>query len=148
MKIKIWIIIVVAVLGLPACDVEPKSTKGFRLPDGDPEKGKAAFLSLQCHSCHQVLGVELPAPSSKSPIHVPLGGGVTKLRSYGDLVTSIINPSHSLTPGFEHTQVEGSKLSSMPEYNRVMTVGQMIDLVAFLHPQYKQLDPGPYYILP
>lgn len=148
MKNKTWLITVVAALGLTACNEGPKSSKGFRLPDGNPENGKAAFLSLQCHSCHQVIGVELPAPSSKSPIHVPLGGEVTKLRSYGDLVTSIINPSHSLTPGFERTQVEGSKLSSMPEYNRVMTVGQMIDLVAFLHPLYKKLDPGPYYILP
>lgn len=148
MKTKLWSVSVLAALGLTACDEGPKSARGFRLPDGDPEKGKAAFVSLQCHTCHQVVGVDLPAPPSKGTNQFFVGGEVTKLRSYGDLVTSIINPSHGLSPGFDRKKLEGSNLSPMPEFNQVMTVAQMIDLVAFLHPRYKSLTPEPYYMPP
>lgn len=103
-------------------------------------------MSLQCHTCHSVVGVDLPAPPSKGTVHFFIGGEVTKLRSYGDLVTSIINPSHGLSPGFDKKRLEeGTNLSPMPEFNQVMTVAQMLDLVAFLHPRYKKLDPAPYY---
>jgi hypothetical protein len=135
-------------LALTACDIGPKSGRGFRLPGGDPEKGKAAFVSLQCHTCHQVAGVDLPAPPSKAPINFLIGGDVTRLHSYGELVTSIINPSHGLSRRFDKKQMEESKLSPMPEFNHLMTVGQMIDLVAFLHPRYTKLDPAPYYFMP
>jgi sulfur-oxidizing protein SoxX len=148
MKTTIWSISILAVMGLTACNEGTKSSKGFRLPDGDPEKGKAAFVSLQCHTCHQVVGIDLPAPASKGTLNFFIGGEVTKLRTYGDLVTSIINPSHGLSPGFDRKRLEGSKLSPMPEFNQVMTVGQMIDLVAFLHPRYKSLVPEPYHMPP
>lgn len=148
MNAQVWSISLLAAVGLTACNEGVKSGKGFRLPDGDAEKGKAAFVSLQCHTCHPVVGVELPAPPSKAPIQFFLGGEVTRLRTYGDLVTSIINPSHGLSPGFDKKQLEGAKLSPMPEFNSVMTVAQMIDLVAFLNPRYKKLDPAPYYTMP
>ena len=144
-NVKLWAVGILAALGLTGCNEGPKSGKNFRLPDGDAEKGKAAFVSLQCHACHQVVGVELPAPSSKSQVNYFIGGEVSKLRTYGDLVTAIIHPSHGLSPGFDRKQMEGSKISPMPEFNQVMTVAQMIDLVAFLHPRYKKLDPAPYY---
>ncbi len=148
MKTRLWCISLLAVLGLMGCNEGPRSGKGFRLPDGDSDKGKAAFVSLQCHTCHQVVGVDLPASPSKGQFNYFLGGEVTKLRSYGDLVTAIINPSHGLSPGFDKKKLEGAKLSPMPEFNQVMTVAQMIDLVAFLHPRYKRLDPAPYYPMP
>ena len=147
MNVKLWISLLAAV-GLTACNEGPKTGKGFRLPDGDPEKGKAAFVNLQCHTCHPVVGVDLPTPPSKGQVNIFLGGEVTQLRSYGDLVTSVINPSHGLSPGFDKKKLEGSKLSPMPDFNQVMTVAQMIDLVAFLHPRYKKLDPAPYYPMP
>ena len=34
-------------LALVGCDTGPKSSQGFRLPDGDPEKGKTAFIALK-----------------------------------------------------------------------------------------------------
>jgi sulfur-oxidizing protein SoxX len=148
MNTRLWSASLLAVLGLTACNERATSGKGFRLPDGDSEKGRAAFVSLQCHTCHPVVGVELPAPPSKGQVNYFLGGEVTKLRSYGDLVTAVINPSHGLSPGFDKTKMEGAKLSPMPEFNQVMTVAQMIDLVAFLHPRYKKLDPAPYYVMP
>lgn len=149
MKTTQWLVGLVVIAGLSACDPGQKSAKGFRLPEGDPVRGRAAFVSLQCNTCHQVAGVELPAPPSKSPVQFFLGGEVTRLRSYGDLVTSVINPSHGLSPGFDKKRLEeGTKLSPMPEFNGIMTVAQMIDLVAFLNQSYKKLDPAPYYPMP
>ena len=94
---------------LPGCEPSPKSAQGFRLPDGNAEQGKAAFVKLQCQTCHTVPGVELPPPSSKSPITVVLGGEVIRVRTYGDLVTSLINPSHVVSENYRK-QLEG-KLS-------------------------------------
>ena len=42
-------------------------------------------------------------------------------------------------------KMQDTKFSPLPEFNHVMTVGRMIDLVAFLHPRYQKLDPAPYY---
>jgi sulfur-oxidizing protein SoxX len=132
----------VAVLAaaLAGCDTGPKSGRGFRLPDGDVEKGKTAFLALKCHTCHRVSGVDLPAPVSTAPTNIVLGGEVSYIRTYGELVTSVINPSHGLAPGFKKEQLKDAKLSPMPEFNDAMRVRQMIDLVAFLQSRYKKLE--------
>ena len=133
------------------CDTGPKSAKGFRLPDGDVGKGKVAFIELKCNTCHTVHGVELPAAEAPAPATVALGGEVIQVKSYGQLVTSIINPSHKLSKHFEEVwaktgegfaeETEGS-LSPMPQFNDKMTVGQMIDLVAFLQSHYVKLEPA------
>jgi hypothetical protein len=125
---------------LAGCDAGPKSGRGFHLPDGDVEKGKAAFLALKCHTCHRVSGVDLPLPISSAPTNIVLGGEASYIHTYGELVTSVINPSHGLAPGFKKEQLKGNKLSPMPEFNDLMTVRQMIDLVAFLQSRYKKLE--------
>lgn len=115
----------------------PKSGKGLRMPEGNIEKGKTAFLALKCHECHRVDGVDFPAPVSTVATNVVLGGKVTRIQTYGELVTSVINPSHGLAPGFDKAQARGAKLSPMPNFNDTMTVSQMIDLVAFLQSRYE-----------
>jgi mono/diheme cytochrome c family protein len=140
--VKAWLIlltVVVLAAVLPGCDTGPKSGRGFRLPDGDIERGKAAFLALKCHTCHRVNGIALPEPAPTAITNIVLGGEVTSIRTYGELVTSVINPAHGLAPGFKKEQLKDSKLSPMPEFNDVMTVRQMIDLVAFLQSRYRKL---------
>lgn len=128
-------------VALTSCYPQPKSGKGLHLPEGNVEKGKAAFLALKCHECHRVEGVEFPAPVSTVATNVVLGGKVTRIQSYGELVTSVINPSHGLAEGFDKIQARGAKLSPMPEFNDTMTVSQMIDLVAFLQSRYEKIEP-------
>lgn len=132
--------------GLVGCDTGPKSPRGFRLPDGDAEKGKAAFVALQCHTCHKVEGVvDLPPPKA---FNLTLGGEITRVKTYGELVTSVINPSHVLSENFKK-QLTDAKESPMPQFNHQMTVEQMIDLVAFLQPRYKVVLPEhPSYYTP
>jgi L-cysteine S-thiosulfotransferase len=122
---------------LPGCEDSPKSSRGFRLPDGDAAKGKEAFLALQCHKCHKVEGVELPAPIS---FNLTLGGETVRVRTYGQLVTSIINPSHVVSAQYQK-ELTDAKESPMPKFNHVMTVEQMIDLVAFLQAHYHLAEP-------
>lgn len=124
----------------PGSDAVAQTVPAFRLPSGDAEKGKAAFLKLQCHACHRVEGVDLPPPGSKSPITVVLGGEVLKVRTYDELVTSIINPPHLVADKYRGLLVEGQ--TPMPQFNDSMSVAQLIDIVAFLHPRYQKLLPA------
>ncbi len=142
------IMIITAALGaalLTGCDSGPKSGRGFRLPDGDPAKGKEAFIALQCNTCHTVAGVELPPAVSPSKIQVVIGGEVAKIKTYGELVTAVINPSHDLAAGFDPAKYGTGKTSPMPDYTQAMTARQLIDIVAFLQLHYKVLEPAPYY---
>ena len=122
---------------LSGCGTGPTSGIGFRLPKGDPEKGKVAFLELKCHTCHTVREENLPKPDSPGQFNVTLGGEFIRVRTYGELVTSIINPTHIVSLEHKKKLEVGGALSPMPEFNHLMTVAQMIDIVAFLQPHYK-----------
>ena len=129
--------LVVCVLFLHACGSDPKSPWGFRLPDGDAVKGQALFVELQCNACHTIAELELAAPAQRGPVAVVLGGPVARVKTYGDLVSSVINPSHKLIFNYPEEDIARDGESLMRIYNETMTVQQLIDLVAFLQPQYK-----------
>jgi mono/diheme cytochrome c family protein len=135
---------------LSACG-GPKSGLGFRLPDGDAQRGRDAFLVLRCHACHQVEGLDLPSTAS-GPASVTLGGKIVKVKTYGELVTSIINPSHRIAPLHAADVVSANaSLMTLAYLNDVMTVQQLIDLVAFLQASYQVMPPqvSPYdYLYP
>lgn len=139
MKLKFFVFAGAALLALSACK-NPKSARGFRLPDGNIEKGRQAFLALKCNACHRVDGVEMPPPTQ---FNITLGGEVPTVATYGQLVTAIINPSHIVSKKYAQ-EIDNAKVSAMPNLNAGMTVEQMIDLVAFLQSRYK-LKPQEYY---
>jgi hypothetical protein len=118
----------------------------FTLPPGDAERGQAAFIAFRCFDCHRVHDVDLPPGEEPGQIMVVLGGEVDRLRTYGDLVTSIINPSHRLAKGYSADLVAADGKSRMAVYNDVMTVSQLTDLVTFLQSHYelKPYEPTPY----
>ena len=126
---------------LAACT--PESPFGFRLPDGDPAAGRQAFSDLGCNSCHEVAGV--PIEHLDGVPHVQLGGKTTHLRTYGELVTSIINPSHKISPQHRAAGAVLDEQSVMTYLylNQVMTVQQLVDIVAFLQPTYEVVQPQP-----
>jgi sulfur-oxidizing protein SoxX len=135
-------------LALSACGLnDPRSGRGFRLPDGNVEQGKQAFVDLSCHGCHAVEGVDAKSTGTARTM-VALGGDVTTVRTYGDLVTAIINPSHKLAIGTDPSEVApaGQSLMEGAALNDRMTVRQLIDLVAFLQKTYKVVPPthNPY----
>jgi len=129
-------------VGSLACESERRSPAGFRLPEGDVEQGRVAIRELQCHACHEIAGGGFPVPVADPPVPVRLGGATPFVKTDGQLVTSIINPSHSLTYGHlgELTQTAGE--SRMADYTEIMTVKQLVDIVAFLQSIYEVSPPA------
>ena len=124
------------VLAGGACNSGRHSAAAFRLPpDGDAERGKAAFVALGCNSCHEVAGADLPRPTVQPPVPVVLGGPVDSRLSDAYLVTSIIYPSYQLAP-YPKDQITQGGESRMPHYADRMTVRQLADIVAFLQSRY------------
>jgi mono/diheme cytochrome c family protein len=130
---------------LSGCERDYMSERGFSLPEGDPIAGKETFLYMQCNECHIVKGMELPRVALADPPFVELGGDVTRVKTYGDLVTSIINPSHKLAAGYPLDEVSIDGVSKMYVYNDFMTVQELIDIVMFLQPQYRVIIPRTAY---
>jgi hypothetical protein len=136
-------LVCLAAFGLLAvgCKENVKSTRTFRLPEGNAVNGQAAFVSLQCIRCHSVAGIDLPPPTAPALKTLALGGKVARMRTYGDLLTSIIHPEFALSDARSPEQQAKLFTSPMRSFNQVMTVQQLIDLVTFLQPSYTQLEP-------
>ena len=138
---------------LAACDPGSEPSRGFKLPDGDTARGQEAFAALRCHACHNVEGLQLDSLDVGEPL-VTLGGQTARVRTYDELVTSIINPSHRLAEGYplEDIASAGESLMVFAYLNEVMTVQQLVDLVAFLQVSYEvdppELDPYGYLYFP
>jgi len=124
--------------------------RGFALPEGNIEQGKATFERFTCNECHSISDIEWKGGIDN--LKILLGGETSTPKSYGDLVTSVINPSHKIALRYKEqtaslTTEKG--LSKMKNYNEVMTVQELIDLVAFLQSEYKVSAPPtdyyPYY---
>ena len=148
MKIASTIALAASLL-LLGCDSNRQSARRLHLPPGSAENGKVAFVALKCTECHTVAGVELPPPTAKPESVVALGGEVTRLRTVGDLLTSIIHPGYSISEKMKPSAGPKPVKSPMPSVNDVMTVAQMIDLDAFLQPRYHAMPPAAeYYYLP
>ena len=143
-------------LGLTGCNTERQThARGFHMPDGDVEVGKSIFTEMQCVRCHTVSGVELPDHGLPALPKIELGGEVHRVRSYGELVTSVISPAHVVSPKYlallSKEERKGEVQSPMPVFNEEMTVQQLVDLVAFLHSRYKLIEPATdeyYYVVP
>jgi sulfur-oxidizing protein SoxX len=146
MKIVSVLAILVAIITLGSgCDEDKiMSERGFRLPDGDPLAGRETFLYMQCNQCHTIDGEELPLIAGSEP-YVELGGNVSSVKTYGELVTAIINPSHKLADGYAADQVSEDGVSNMYVYNGFMTVQELTDLVMFLQPHYDVVTPQYQY---
>ena len=134
-----------ALLGLAGCRSYPDYMNDFRFPieAGNIERGRQAFVAHGCNRCHVVDGVQLPRPAN-APLTVELGGELMFAKTYGDLVTSIINPGFDLSDRYlgqldseQRRNLHTSPMSVSPD----MKVSELIDIVAFLNSRYSLL-PG------
>lgn len=150
MKILISILGIIALPILVSCDSGPKSSRGFTLPDGNAEVGRTVYLAFQCNECHRIADIPQLSDGKDSGISVKLGGKTTRIATYGELVTSIINPSHRLASGYSKKIIAENGHSRMKVYNDVMTVGELIDLVAFVQANYElqPFEPTMYPMYP
>ena len=131
---------------LVGCGSRVNSGIGFTLPEGDVQQGQDTFVRLQCHACHTVDGVQLEEIEQALESPIVLGGSKPYTKTYGELVTSIINPSHRFAAGYPKDEVQENGESKMRLYNDEMTVTELVDLVTFLQSHYKlkPFEPTPY----
>jgi mono/diheme cytochrome c family protein len=123
------------------CDQEKLlSERGFRLPEGSVAAGRETFLYMHCNQCHTINGEQLPKIPGFEPF-VELGGAVTRVKTYGELVTAVINPSHKLAAGYPKELVSENGTSKMYNYNGFMTVQELTDIVMFLQDHYDVVPP-------
>jgi sulfur-oxidizing protein SoxX len=135
MKILIWFTSIILLFVIAACSYGPDSPKGFSLPEGDIAEGEQVFLQYKCQACHALKGYEDDSLIKEFDTPVPLGGTSSIVKTYAQLVTSVINPSHKLAPrsrSIEEKLTNDDGSSKMRVFNDVMTVQELIDLVAFL----------------
>ncbi len=141
-RFSLLTLLLALVVGLSACDEEKTmSERGFRLPDGNAAAGRETFLYMHCNQCHTIQNEELPPIPGFEP-YIELGGAVTRVKTYGELVTAIINPSHELANGYaEEVITDDQGRSKMYNYNGFMTVQELTDIVMFLQPHYDVVPP-------
>ncbi|MDJ0645728.1 MAG: c-type cytochrome [Flavobacteriaceae bacterium] len=139
------LVLTIVCLGLLLISCNERASE-FALPEGDIEIGKVVYKKYSCYECHSISKIEWKGGSDS--LKIPLGGNVSTQKSYGDLVTSVINPSHKIAPRYKQMIAVEGDLSKMKNYNEVMSVQELIDLVAFLQSEYKitapQTDYYPY----
>lgn len=140
--IFVMCLLAVVMLFQMACESQ---SSGFVLPEGDSAAGKLSFVELNCNQCHSVADVPWAGMKEMNDIHVNLGGEVSGIKTYGELVTSVINPSHKIARKYQEEGMTVDGASRMRLYNEYMTVQDLIDIVTFLQKEYDVLPPpNPY----
>ena len=143
MKLLLLILTAIVSITLLSCSKGADSPKGFSLPKGNAQEGQAVFMKYQCLSCYSLKGVEQEGIQKHDNISVVLGGETLQTVTYAELVTSVINPSHKLASRYLIADVSSEGSSKMTVFNDVMTVTELINLVAFLQPKYKLIPYQP-----
>ena len=129
---------ILAAMALAGCDLRPTSSHGFQLPEGDATAGRQVFIDKKCASCHVIAGMGVLREGLEIENTVPIGGMKTNVDTYGQLVSSVINPSHKIARAYRSEAFSEDGVSKMRNYNDEMTVSELIDLVAFLQAQYSE----------
>ena len=133
---------IVAVLAFAALVSGCAYTPLFAFPvqEGDINAGRQAFIDHQCHQCHSVSGIRMPALAGASAPILELGGETTYAKSYAELMTSVINPNHMISERYREQLRLAALLPTespmpTPQLDN-MTVRQLLDIVAFLDARY------------
>lgn len=95
---------------------------------GDPIAGRRAYLALKCNTCHTVAG----EPGGTKPPRLPgpqLGRSLA-LQSPEQIADLIVAPRHAISK--KSGPWLGAAGSNMGDYAHIMTVQQLMDLVAYL----------------
>ncbi len=133
-----FLLLISIVFLVAACSKGPDSPRGFSLPEGDIKKGEQVFNKYACQACHKLRGYESTVSARELDTPIQLGGSEPRSKTYADLLTSIINPSHKLASGYSEEMVTSADgQSKMRNYNDVMTVSELVDLVTFLESYYE-----------
>jgi len=111
----------------------PQLPKGwtFVLPAGDADAGQAAFAKMECYSCHRVPGAQMLKTRSSGGIGPDLTPAYGRLPA-AFLAESIIDSHRYIAGTLEAYKGLDQVSSKMGDYSSIMTVRELIDIVAFL----------------
>jgi hypothetical protein len=133
----LWLMLSLAVVGdYPPAPLAPPQLPpawSFTLPAGSAVAGERAFVKMECYSCHTVAGKRFGSPGQNpGGIGPELTGALARLpREY--LAESIIHRDRHIAHGRRQQRFVGQDGSSrMAGYDELLTVRELIDLVAFL----------------
>jgi sulfur-oxidizing protein SoxX len=139
-----WPLLLVAALALIGCAEDERAVHGFVLPEGDFAAGEASFVGYGCPICHVTVGTEIEYLDDDVVPRIQLGGEVRKVKSYRDLLTSIVKPNHTLAEEYVKSMPQedhNTGSSPMPDFKEKLTVADLIDLVEFLNSRYEETAP-------
>jgi L-cysteine S-thiosulfotransferase len=124
-------------LYLIGCNRLPDSSKGFSLPQGNALAGVKIFLKYQCLACHCIEKFHYKTVNKKLETPMHLGVTSTRVMTYADLITSIINPHTRCHLTIHCCRLKQAAYQKMIVFNDVMTVNELVNLAKFLEPRYK-----------
>ncbi len=123
----------VAVVGIATSgEFAPQVPEGwlFTLPAGDAIQGGRVFSKRECYSCHKVARRSFRRPDAGG-VGPDFGPGHAGMPA-AYLAESILNP-HKLIAGEERRyRAEDGRSSRMTDYTEVMTLRELVDVVAYL----------------
>ena len=100
----------------------------FSMPKGDAGKGRRVFVKYECYACHEVKGQRFPGVKQQGSI----GPELSEMAEHHEaefFAEAIVNPNAVI----EEPKYRGPDgTSRMPSCNDLMTVQELVDLVAFL----------------
>ena len=119
----------------PSSAAEPRVPPNWRfaLPPGSASAGEQVFVKMECYSCHAVAGKRFGDPGqSPGGIGPDLTAAHARLpREY--LAESVVNFERYVAHGqYKATYVAADGTSRMGDYNDLLTVRELLDLVEFL----------------
>jgi mono/diheme cytochrome c family protein len=131
-----------AVAGLSGCAYTP--VFGFPIEQGNIADGRQAFVDHRCHQCHSIAGERLPPLAGADDPLLELGGQTIYVKSFADIMTSVINPDHRISERYRDQLLRQGIIpvdTPMPApHIDTMTVRQLIDIVAFLDSKYELIE--------
>ena len=107
------------------------------VPAGDPVRGEQVFVDRRCFRCHTVEAAEMPDFDIPAALKIHLGGANHAQWNRDAFAQAIMNPEHVIAPQYQTLMQasgdpNGAKETPMPNFNRELTVGELIDLTTFL----------------
>jgi hypothetical protein len=102
----------------------------FSWPAGDPSKGRETFARFECYQCHEVKGESFPAVTPDPTRRGPALAGMGDHHPAEYFAESLLNPNAVIVTGPGHTGPDGRSI--MPDYRDSMTLGEAIDLIAYI----------------
>lgn len=114
----------------------------FTLPQGDATEGRRLFVEAECYKCHEVKGEKFPGVAAGEKGVGPELSQMAGMHPPEFFAESIINPNTAIDSKAKALGYIGDDgKSKMPDYSNILTIKQVVDLVAYIDSLKAQKPP-------